>query len=282
MVAAEGEAARTSGRVGGIIAARDRFYKGDIAEEMVAFLNENGAPYTIADFAEFFARIEVPVSVDYRGYEVYKQPFNSQGPMLLQALNILENYDLRAMGHNSADYVHVIVEAMKLAYADRDTYYADQDFVDVPAEGLLSKDYARERARRINMRRSESEFVAGDPLPYDSSVDHWPFWMAGDPEPDTPLTVTAVDHPQSLKDTSHIAIIDEQGNVLSVGVGDASLPVDMFGGSSMGGGFGDVLGPTSFFGPAFPEGEMAIGSTVVWAVGAWIFDRLSDTLVEAV
>ncbi|MED5462319.1 MAG: gamma-glutamyltransferase family protein [Pseudomonadota bacterium] len=213
MVAAERLAARTSGRVGGIIAARDRFYKGDIAEEMVAFLNKNGAPYTIGDFAEFFARIEEPVSTNYRGYEVYKQPFNSQGPMLLQTLNILENYDLKSMGHNSADYVHVLVEAMKLAYADRDTYYADQNFVDVPAEGLLSKDYARERARDINMRRSETTFVAGDPLPYDSDVDEWPYWVAGEPDHDTELAMSAIDHPQSLKDTSHIAIIDEEGNV---------------------------------------------------------------------
>ena len=140
MVAAERAAARTGGRVGGIIAARDRFYKGDIAEEMVAFLQNNDAPYTIEDFAEFFARIEAPVSVSYRGYDVYKQPFTSQGPMLLQTLNRLEGFDLASMGHNSADYLHVIVEALKLAYADRDSYYADEDFVDVPGEGLLSSE----------------------------------------------------------------------------------------------------------------------------------------------
>ena len=94
MVQAERLAAR-NGRISGIIAARDRFYKGDVAEEMVAFLASNGADYSIEDFAEFHARIEDPVSVSYRGYEVYKQPFNSQGPTLLQALNILENFDLR-------------------------------------------------------------------------------------------------------------------------------------------------------------------------------------------
>ncbi len=213
MVAAERAAARSAGRVGGIIAARDRFYKGDIAEEMVAFLNENGAPYTIGDFAEFFARIEEPAATSYRGYDVYKQPFNSQGPMLLQTLNILENYDLKSMGHNSPDYVHVLVEAMKLAYADRDSYYADQDFVDVPAEGLLSKEYARARMREISMRRSQTDFVAGDPLPFDNSVNEWSYWKAGDPDPEAPLAMAALDHPQSLKDTSHIAIIDEDGNV---------------------------------------------------------------------
>jgi gamma-glutamyltranspeptidase/glutathione hydrolase len=129
MVAAEREAGG-QGREAGVAAARDRFYKGDIAQEMVAFLQAHEAPFVIDDFAEFYARIEEPTSTTYRGYTVYKQSFNSQGPALLQMLNILENFDLQAMGHNSADYIHTIVEAMKLAYADRDTYYADPDFVD--------------------------------------------------------------------------------------------------------------------------------------------------------
>lgn len=212
MVQAEQAAAR-QGRVTGIIAARDRFYKGDIGEEMVSFLDAHGAPYTIEDFAEFSARIEEPVSVNYRGYEVYKQPFNSQGPMLLQALNILENFDLKAMGHNSADYLHVVIEAMKLAYADRDTYYADPDFVQVPAAGLLSKDYAKERARLIDAQRASTSFIAGNPLPYDDTVTDWPFWVAGVNGAQAALAANADDFPASLKDTSHIAIIDEAGNV---------------------------------------------------------------------
>jgi len=213
MVAAERIAGRTGGRVGGIIAARDRFYKGDIAEEMVTFLQENDALYTIEDFAEFYARIEEPVATTYRGYEIFKQPFNSQGPSLLQALNILENFDLQKMGHNSADYLHVLIEALKLAYADRDTYYADQDFVEVPAAGLLSKEYAKERAEEINMRRAATEFVAGNPLPYDGTVTEWPYWVAGEPEPVATLSIAETDFPASLKDTSHVAIIDEEGNV---------------------------------------------------------------------
>jgi gamma-glutamyltranspeptidase/glutathione hydrolase len=212
MVAAE-RAAAGNGRVAGIHAARDRFYKGDIAEEMVKFLQDNGAPYTIEDFAEFFARIEEPASVSYKGFEVFKQAFTSQGPTLLQALNILENYDLKAMGHNSADYLHVLIESLKLAYADRDSYYADQDFVDVPAEGLLSKEYAKLRAAEIDMQQSEKDFVAGNPLPFDSEVSEWPFWVAGSQEPEASLPLAMADHPESLKDTSHIAIIDEEGNV---------------------------------------------------------------------
>lgn len=212
MVAAE-RAAAGNGRVAGIHAARDRFYKGDIAEEMVKFLQDNGAPYTIEDFAEFFARIEEPASVTYRGFEVFKQPFTSQGPTLLQALNILENFDLQSMGHNSADYLHVLVEALKLAYADRDSYYADEDFVNVPAEGLLSKAYAKQRAAGIDLQQSQKDFIAGNPLPFDSKVSDWPFWVAGAEEPEATLSLAAVDHPESLKDTSHIAIIDKDGNV---------------------------------------------------------------------
>ena len=202
-----------SGRDAGIIAARDRFYKGDIAREMVAFLQENGASYELADFADFYARIEEPVATTYKEYTVYKQPFTSQGPMLLQTLNILENYDLRAMGHNSADYSHVLIEAMKLAYADRDSYYADQDFVDVPATGLLSKDYARQRASEIDLASASLTYIAGDPLPFDPVVNSWDYWRAGDTMTASTLADNLTDFPESLKDTSHIAIIDDAGNV---------------------------------------------------------------------
>src|SRR6185295_10449132 len=116
---------------------------------MVAFLQKHGAPFELNDFAEYSARVEAPASTTYRGYTVYKHAFGSQGPMLLQTLNILENFDLHAMGYGSADYLHTIVEAMKLAYADRDSYYADPAFVKVPAAGLLSKEYAKERAGLI-------------------------------------------------------------------------------------------------------------------------------------
>lgn len=213
MVAAEREVVGVHGREAGIIAARDRFYKGDIAEEMVAFLQDNGAPYEISDFAEFYARVEEPVATTYKDYTVYKQPFTSQGPMLLQTLNILENFNLREMGHNSADYVHVLIEAMKLAYADRDTYYADEDFVDVPAAGLLSKEYARLRAAEINTERASLDYIAGDPLPFDPQVSEWNFWKAGEDTVTANLSPSVTDFPESAKDTSHIAIIDKDGNV---------------------------------------------------------------------
>jgi gamma-glutamyltranspeptidase/glutathione hydrolase len=118
MVEAE-RSAQAQGRTDGIVAARDRFYKGDIAREMVTFLQDSGAPFAYPDFADFFARVEEPAITTYRDYTVYKHGFGSQGPMLLQALNILETFDLQAMGYASADYLHTVVEAMKLAYADR-------------------------------------------------------------------------------------------------------------------------------------------------------------------
>jgi gamma-glutamyltranspeptidase/glutathione hydrolase len=122
MVEAEGQS-KDKGRSAGIVAARNRFYKGDIANEMVSFLNRHQTPFELGDFAEFYAKVEAPSMTTYRGYEVYKHSFGSQGPTLLEALNILEQFDLQAMKHNSADYVHTVVEALKLAYADRDTYY---------------------------------------------------------------------------------------------------------------------------------------------------------------
>lgn len=212
MVAAEREAGG-QGREAGVAAARDRFYKGDIAQEMVAFLQAHEAPFVIDDFAEFYARIEEPTSTTYRGYTVYKQSFNSQGPALLQMLNILENFDLQAMGHNSADYIHTVVEAMKLAYADRDTYYADPDFVDIPAEGLLSKDYARQRAQLIDMERASTAFTAGNPFAFEDTTDDWDYWVAGIGMPDGTQLLAGIDYPSSWKDTTHIAIIDKDGNV---------------------------------------------------------------------
>lgn len=218
MVEAE-RGAKARGRVAGIVAARDRFYKGDIAEEMVAFLQRHGAPFDLSDFAEYYARIEAPAQTTYRGYTVYKHGFGSQGPVMLQALNILENFDLRAMGYGSADYLHTVVEATKLAYADRDTYYADPAFVQVPAEGLLSKAYAKQRAALIDPRRSSTTFIAGDPLAFDSTVKTWPFWKANIENGVTPRSGGAVapdDSSGIVKDTTHMAVIDKDGNVFDV------------------------------------------------------------------
>jgi gamma-glutamyltranspeptidase / glutathione hydrolase len=224
MVEAE-RAAKAKGRAAGVVAARDRFYKGDIAKEMVAFLQQHQAPFDLSDFAEYTARLEEPASTTYRGYTVYKHGFTSQGPVLLQTLNILETFDLAGMKHDSADYVHTVTEAMKLAYADRDTYYADTAFVQVPAEGLLSKDYAKQRAALINPRQASKAFIAGDPLAFDSRVKTWPFARFsiadGTAASHGDLVMQAarealsrgLDSAGVSKDTTHMAVIDKAGNV---------------------------------------------------------------------
>ena len=130
-------------------AVRDYFYRGDIAHHIDTFSREHQGLLRYEDMAAFHLAPEDPVATTFQGYQVFKPGFWSQGPSLIEALNILEGYDLHAMRWNSAEYLHTLVEALKLAYADRDTYYGDPKFVNVPAERLLSKDYAAERRKLI-------------------------------------------------------------------------------------------------------------------------------------
>jgi gamma-glutamyltranspeptidase/glutathione hydrolase len=136
-------------RTAAIDAVRDYFYRGDIARRIDAFSRENQGLLRYEDMAAFHLAPEDAVTTTFQGYQVYKPGFWSQGPSLIEALNILEGYDLRAMHWNSVEYLHTVVEALKLAYADRDTYYGDPKFVEIPAEQLLSKDYAAERRKMI-------------------------------------------------------------------------------------------------------------------------------------
>jgi gamma-glutamyltranspeptidase/glutathione hydrolase len=151
------------GRAHGLAAARDVFYKGEIAHVIAAHAREHGGLVTAEDFANFRIKIEEPVALNYRGYEVYKCGPWSQGPVFLQQLAILEGYDLAGMGHNSADYVHTIAEISKLAFADREQYYGDPDFVNVPLAGLLSKEYAALRRTLVDPRRASLEQRPGNP-----------------------------------------------------------------------------------------------------------------------
>jgi gamma-glutamyltranspeptidase/glutathione hydrolase len=150
-----------------IAAAHERFYRGDIAAEFVRGLGEQGGLVTLEDMAKWQPWIEEPVSTSYRGVEVYKLDTWTQGPVLLQTLNILENFDLQAMGYNSANYIHTVYQAMNLAYADRDFYYGDPRFPpEEPRRGLLSKAYAKERAATIHPDRNDAKAGPGDPYPY--------------------------------------------------------------------------------------------------------------------
>ncbi len=166
------EAERAARRAGrnrkqAIYAAYDRFYKGDIARELVRGVQEDGGLITMQDLADWKVRIEEPVSVNYRGVEVYKLPFWQQGPVMLQALNILENADLKSMGYNSPRYIHAVYQAMSLAFADRDFYYGDPYFPpEEPTRGLLSKEYAKQRYARIDWARNDPNIKPGDPYPF--------------------------------------------------------------------------------------------------------------------
>lgn len=159
-------------RKAAIMAAYERFYRGDIAQELVRGTQEQGALITLADLDRWRVKLEPPVSVNYKGVDVYKLTVWTQGPAMLQALNILENADLRAMGYNSARYIHALYQAMNLAFADRDFYYGDPDFAPIePVRGLLSKDYAKARYQTINWRKNDVNARPGDPYPFQGGTN---------------------------------------------------------------------------------------------------------------
>jgi gamma-glutamyltranspeptidase/glutathione hydrolase len=151
-----------------IMAAYDRFYKGDIGKEFVRGAQEEGGLVTTEDLAKWQVHIEEPVSTNYKGIDVYKLTNWTQGPAMLQALNILENYDLKSMGYNSPKYINTVYQAMSLAFADRDFYYGDPYFSPKsPIAGLLSKSYAKERAKLINPDNNDPAIRPGDPYSFE-------------------------------------------------------------------------------------------------------------------
>ncbi|MFL6255669.1 MAG: gamma-glutamyltransferase family protein [Pyrinomonadaceae bacterium] len=168
LVAAEQRAlASGKNRKEAIYAAYERFYKGDIAQEFARGVKEDGGLITTEDLANWKVRIEEPVKTTYKGVEVYKLTHWTQGPAMLQALNILENFDLKAMGFNSARYINTVYQAMSMAFADRDFYYGDPYFPpEEPIKGLLSKEYAKQRAAQLNQQRNDANVKPGDPYPF--------------------------------------------------------------------------------------------------------------------
>lgn len=198
------QAVAGAGRRAGLKAARDRFYQGDIAKTMAEFSEQNGGLYRYEDFAAYTAQVETPVSVNYRGYDVYKNPSSSQGPAELFMLNILEGYDVKKLGHNSADYIHTCAEALKLAFADRERL-GDTDFVRVPYEGLLSKGYATERRKLIDPNHASLEIRPGDPekfMQVAATAPHLGHTHEGEAN-------------YSEGDTSYIAVVDKDHNMVS-------------------------------------------------------------------
>lgn len=173
LVEAEQQAlAQGKNRKEAIYAAYDCFYKGDIAREFVRGTQEEGGLITLQDLANWKVKTEEPVKTNYKGIEVYKLTQWTQGPAMLQTLNILENFDLKSMGYNSSRYIHTVYQAMNLAFADRDFYYGDPDFAPAePIQGLLSKEYARERSKLINAERNDASIKPGDPYPFQGQTN---------------------------------------------------------------------------------------------------------------
>jgi gamma-glutamyltranspeptidase / glutathione hydrolase len=193
------------GRHAALKAARDRFYQGDIAREMAAFSEANGGLFRYEDFSNYTAKVEDPVSIDFHGYQIYKNASASQGPAELFALRILDGYDLKAMGHNSADYIHTTVEATKLAMADREKYLGDMDFIKIPYAGLLSTQYAAERRALIDKKTASLAFRPGTAEKFTS--DATPLYR--------PVTITTEGDASHEGDTSYIAVVDGARNMIT-------------------------------------------------------------------
>ncbi len=185
---------------------RDGFYKGDVAKTIAAYMKEQGGYLSAGDLAVHKAEWVDPVSTDYRGYTVWELPPNVQGIAALQILNLLEPYDLSAMRYGSADYLHVFTEAKKIVYEDRAKYYADMQFVDVPVAQLVSKSYARERGKLIDMARAAKSYPSGNPM-----------------------GAAAIEH----GDTIYLTTADADGNMVSLiqsnysGMGSGMTPDDL-------------------------------------------------------
>ncbi len=203
-----------------IYAAYDRFYKGDIAKEIARGSQEQGGLITEQDLANWKVITEEPLSVNYKGIEVYKMQQWTQGPVMLQALNLLENFDLKAMGFNSARYIHTLYQVMNLTFADRDFYYGDPYFApEEPIKGLLSKDYAKERIKSINWERNDPKASPGDPYPFEGKVNPYKNylkeWSQASSETYTsPLTEEYLN--QVFLGTTSVEATDKDGWVVSI------------------------------------------------------------------
>ncbi|HUF79387.1 MAG TPA: gamma-glutamyltransferase [Thermoanaerobaculia bacterium] len=243
LVAAEREAlAAGADRKQAIQAAYDRFYRGDIASELVRGTQEAGGLLTMADLDAWRVRIEEPVSTSYKGIEVYKLTVWTQGPAMLQALNLLEPMDLQAMGFNSPRYVHALYQVMNLAFADRDFYYGDPSFPpEEPVAGLLSKAYADARRAGIDWQRNDPEVKPGDPYefqegdhPFREYLEAWPP-ERGEAAGSDPAQIVRTGFDEAFRaGTTSIVAADAQGWVVSVTPSGGWVPAFVAGDTGIG------------------------------------------------
>ena len=206
----EKKAARRKGRKAGLKAARDAFYKGDVAAQVAKFIEKEGGLMRYEDFAAFKVKFEPTVHARFDGIELHACGPWSQGPVLPMALNILKGYDLKAMGHNSSEYIHVVTEALKLAFSDRHHHFGDPDFVKVTIAGLMSDKYAAYRRSRISVEKAWPEMPpAGDPKTLTEIPNRW-------------MPVPQPDEAPGPGDTSYLCVIDRHGNAFSATPSDGS------------------------------------------------------------
>ncbi len=216
MVTAEQQAAVRGDRLDGLQAARDEFYKGSIAADIIAFNGTHDGLMQATDLAGYSCTEESPVSINFGDYTIKSAGFWCQGPVLLQVLNILAHFDLKAMGHNSGEYIHTITEALKLAYADREKFYGDPKFVTVPMQGLLAKEYASQAAARISSTACPVMPDHGNPWPFNDTPQ-----PAGYEKADKNIPSSTEDNDNL--DTSYICVVDAAGNCVSAVPSDMSF-----------------------------------------------------------
>ena len=201
------------GREGAIRTARDFFYKGEVAEEIARFVQEQGGLLTLQDMKEFSVDLESPSIGRYKEYTIYGCGPWCQGPSLAQALRTLEEDDLVALGHNSADYIHLLSQAVNLAFSDREHFYGDPDFVEVPLEGLMSGGFARARRAAIDMERAFPEMPPpGDPWSFQGRPNKEALGLG-------PSPLGGI----SAHDTSNTCVVDRWGNAFSATPSDGCL-----------------------------------------------------------
>jgi len=217
-----------------IYAGYDRFYKGDIAQEFVRGCQEQGGLITMEDLAKWKVIQEEPLKVNYKGIDVYKLSQWTQGPMLLQSLNILENFDLKSMGYNSTRYIHTLYQTMNLAFADRDFYYGDPYFPpEEPIKGLLSKEYAKERAKSINWTKNDSRAGPGDPYPFEGKTNPYAALLKRATSFSNPM-VNESYLDQLRRGTTSVEAADKEGWVVSITPSGGWLPACIAGKTGVG------------------------------------------------
>ena len=226
-----------------IYAAYERFYRGDIATEMIAAIQDGGGLITLADLDQWQVYIEEPVSTTYKGIEVFKLNSWVQGPVMLQMLNMLENYDVKGMGYNSPEYIHTLYQVMNLAFADRDFYYGDPYYPPVePIAGLLSKDYARQRINEIDKNANQILVKPGDPYPFQGEsnpysllLEQWQPVIEPRGAVATVDSLNTMDHDQGfLAGTTSIQTADKEGWVVSITPSGGWIPAYIAGTTGIG------------------------------------------------